>query len=149
MVQNTIYDQNQIEELEAVEELETAEKIQPVQEIKKVKSNRLPVLLRLTRRAVLFLFLTLVGTLLFFVTGNRQTFLDSNLIILLKITACVSIALSFFSMAAVAGNIFYLIKTKKIKFLIYLICYVLIFLLASVILVLSLSVNLLSEGINF
>ena len=113
------------------------------------KSRRLPPLLRLTRRATVFLSLTLIATIIFFVTGNKQTFLDSNLNMILKIIALNAIALVFFSLAAVTECVFYTIKSKKIRLIIHLICYTLIFLLSLAISILSLTINLLSEGIDF
>ena len=113
------------------------------------KSRRLPPLLRLTRRANVFLSLTLIATIIFFITGNRQTFLDSNLTLILRIIASNAIALSFFSFSAIVECIFYFAKMKRFRFAVHLVCYVLIFVASIVISILSLTINLLSEGMDF
>ena len=143
-------------ELEELEELPQAEEAAPSSESKNAqiserrkKSRRLPPLLRLTRRTVVFLSLTLIATIIFFMTGNRQTFLDSNLNMILKIIACAAIALSIFSALAVLECVFYTFKDKKIRLIFHLIFYIVIFALSTVISILSLTINLLSEGIDF
>ncbi|WP_294430183.1 hypothetical protein [uncultured Treponema sp.] len=113
------------------------------------KSRRLPPLLRLTRRTVVFLSLTLIATILFFMTGNQQHFLDSNLNIILKIIACNAIALSFITFAAIFECIFYVAKIKKLRLIIHLICYILVLAVSVAVSILALSINMLSEGIFF
>ncbi len=138
--------------LEYAEAPEPVEEIQPAdqQTKKKVfKTRRLPPLLRLTRRTNVFLFLTLLATGIFFITGNKQIFLESNQALILKIIACNSIALAIFSALATAECIFYLIKDKKIKLLFHIPCYIAIFLLSLITSILSLTINLLSEGFSF
>ena len=144
----------ELEELESIPELESAdEERADTAQVKKEeppqKSRRLPTLLRLTRRAVVFLTLTLIATIIFFVTGNKQTFLDSNLRMILKIIAANAIALSFFSLVAIPECIFFSIKDKKFRLMFHLVCYVLILALSAAVSVLSLTVHLLSEGVNF
>lgn len=116
---------------------------------KKVKSRRLPPLLRLSRRATVFLSLILIASGIFFITGNKQTFLDSNLKLILNFIACDSIALTFFSACSSLECLFYIIKEKKIKYLFHLAGYLLILAAGSVISVIFLTINLLSEGIDF
>ena len=113
------------------------------------KSRRLPPLLRLTRRTTVFLTLTLIATMFFFLTGNQQAFLDSNLNFILKIIASNAIALVFFSGTAVFECIFYTAKDKKIRLVFHLVIYILIFILSAIISIFSLTINLLSEGIDF
>ena len=115
----------------------------------KKKSRRLPTLLRLTRRTVVFLSLTLIATIIFFLTGNKQTFLDSNQNMILKIVASISIALAFFSLLATAECIFFTFASKKFRLVLHLVCYLLIFIISIAVIFLSLSINLLSEGITF
>lgn len=140
-----------LEELEPIPELPAADDgaIREAQELPPKKSRRLPPLLRLTRRAVVFLSLTLLATILLFLTGNRQTFLDSNLRMILKIIACNAIALSSFSALAVLECIFYTAKDKKLRLVFHLFCYIAILLLGALAAVLSLSIHMLSEGITF
>ncbi|MBR1536605.1 MAG: hypothetical protein IJ630_06690 [Treponema sp.] len=140
------------EEADDIEELEPIDKVEDVQKslpFRRKVSRRLPPLLRLTRRATVFLSLTLIATILFFMTGNRQGFLDSNLSLILTIIASIAISLTFFSGTAIFECIFFTIKDKKFRLIFHLISYILIFLASLVISILSLSINLLSEGIDF
>ena len=145
----------EIEELEPIEELESAEEENGIfpqsekQESPRKKSRRLPPLLRLTRRATVFFLFTLIATIIFFITGNKQTFLDSNLSMILKIIAVNAIALSFFSLVAIPECIFFTVKDKKFRLVFHLVCYTLIFASSIAIAILSLTINLLSEGIDF
>ncbi len=113
------------------------------------KSRRLPPLLRLTRRATVFLSLTLAAIIFFFITGNRQTFLDENLKLLLIIITFTAISLTFFTGMAIIECIFYTVKDKKFRLIFHLACYIILFILGITISVASLSINLLSEGIAF
>lgn len=140
--------EEQIEELESISEQESSEGLQQPEQ-KKPKSRRLPVLLRLSRRATVFLTLTLIATIIFFMTGNQQSFLDANLKLILKIISCDAIALCFFSAASLFQCIFYLVKDRKFRLIFHLVVYLVIFSLSIMVSVLSLSVNLLSEGISF
>ena len=117
--------------------------------IKQKKSRRLPPLLRLTRRATVFLSLTLVAIIVFFITGNHQTFLDENLKMILGIIAFTAISLAFFTGMAIIECIFYTMKDKKFRLIFHLVCYIILFILSIMISVASLSINLLSEGITF
>ena len=141
-------------EINAVQAADSLSELSPAESPKALKnpqrkSRRLPPLLRLTRRAVVFLSLTLIATILFFMMGNQQNFLDSNLILILKIIASNAIALSFFSFTAISECIFYATKNKQLRFVVHLVCYILVLALSLTISVLSLSINLLSEGITF
>lgn len=145
----------ELEELEEAAELEGEN--QPLERISDIngalsgqkKSRRLPPLLRLTRRSVVFLSLTLLATIIFFITGNRQTFLDSNLSLILIIIACNSIALVFFSFLAVLECVFFTVKDKKLRLVAHLAVYAVIFVLSAAFSVASLTINLLSEGFDF
>jgi hypothetical protein len=121
----------------------------PKQKAKKRTMRRLPPLLRLTRRTVVFLSLTLIATILFFITGNRQTFLDSNLSMILRVVAANSIALSFFSLLATLQCIFFTFTNKRIRLVLHLVCYALVFIASTAVIFISLTINLLSEGIDF
>ena len=171
MIENTnkeeAENQEELEELEAIsdesddgEQKENQEAVQTVFKAdshiepaknpsKKIKSRRLPPLLRLSRRATVFLSLLLIASGLFFITGNKQTFLDSNLKLILNFIACDSIALTFFSACSSLECIYYLAKEKKFKYLFHLPVYMLILATGTVISIVSLTINLLSEGIDF
>ena len=105
---------NDYEILEELGEPDSADTLQKTPLPKQKKSRRLPPLLRLTRRTTIFLTLTLIATIIFFLTGNQQSFLDSNLNFILKLIACNAIALVFFSGSAVFECIFYAAKNRKI-----------------------------------
>lgn len=147
----------ELEELESLPELEeaqdeSAEGLPKPQEItanRQKVNRRLPPILRLSRRTTIFLSLTLTAVILFFMTGNQQTFLDSNLKLILKIISVNAISLCFFAMASSLECIFYLIKERKIRFCVHLAVYLLIFIASLAISLISLSINLLSEGISF
>lgn len=113
------------------------------------KNGHLPILLRLTRRMTVFLFLTLVAILIFFITGSRQHFLDSNLLILLQAMSYNAIALDFFATAAALQSIFYLVRLKKNILIVHVVCYLLVFIFSSAAAIFSLSLTILSEGIPF
>lgn len=147
------------------EEVEELEELEPIpepaetenedstkqQEIpaRQKKNRRLPPILRLSRRTTIFLSLTLTASILFFLSGNQQTFLDSNLKLLLQVISFNSIALIFFSFASSLECIYYLITEKKLRLVIHLAVYLLLLSASIAISVFSLSVNLLSEGISF
>lgn len=131
----------EIEELEALPE--------PSLEKPARKTRRLPPLLRLCRRTTVFLSLTLIATIIFFLTGNQQAFLDSNLKLILQIITFNAIALSFFSGISSLECIFYLVKNKSLRMLLHFIVYILVLTAAITISVFSLTINLLSEGISF
>ncbi len=113
------------------------------------KSKHLPLLLRLTRRVCVFLFLLLSGFAVFYISGSYQNFLDSNISLILKAVACTSIALFFFSAVSILETIFFALKDRRILILFNLIFFV--FTLVSSVLsgAFSLVVNKLSEGIVF
>lgn len=138
----------ELEELESVPDLPPAES-ESASAPAPQKSRRLPQLLRLTRRSIVFFTLSLLAIILFFMTGNRQLFLDSNLNLILQIISFTSIFLALFTLAGILGCIFYLVKDKKIKYIVHTFAYILILIFSIVTLILSLSVNLLSEGIDF
>ena len=145
---NSEQPEEQIEELESISEQESSEELQPAEQ-KQKKSRRLPVLLRLSRRTTVFLSLTLIATIIFFMTGNQQSFLEANLNLILKIISCDAIALCFFSAASLFQCIFYLVKDRKFRLIFHLAVYLIIFAVSIAVSVLSLTVNLLSEGISF
>ncbi len=113
------------------------------------KSKHLPLLLRLTRRVCVFLFLLLAGFVIFYISGSYQKFLDSNISLILKAVACTSIALFFFSAVSVLETFFFALKDRRILILFNLIFFVFTMLSSVLAGVFSLVVNKLSEGIVF
>lgn len=136
--------------MEKEAELEEIAELEPLPEPEEAKkTRRLPPLLRLCRRTTVFLSLTLIATIIFFLTGNQQAFLDSNLKLILQIISVNAIALSFFSGISSLECIFYLVKSKKFRMLLHFIIYTLVLAAGISISLFSLTINLLSEGISF
>ena len=135
---------------EKPEDLEELEELESLPETGEGKQNRrLPPILRLSRRATVFLSLTLTALILFFITGNRQTFLDSNLKLILKIISVNGIALVLFATASSLECIFYIIKNRKVRLIVHLAIYLIMLVAGSTVTIFSLTINLLSEGISF
>ncbi len=72
--------------------------------------KRAPLLFRLTRRTVLFLFMFLLTSILFYTTGNYQNFLDENLEIIVKAVSVTSVFLSVFSAAGISEAVCFFLK---------------------------------------
>ena len=96
------------------------------------RSKRLPLLLSLTKRAVLFFTLVLIAQFLFFITANIQNFLDASLILILYFIVFSAILHAFFCLAAVIECVFYFAEKKRIGFLIRFFVYFILFLAAVV-----------------
>lgn len=72
--------------------------------------KRAPLLFRLTRRTVLFLFLFLLTSILFFAEGNYQNFLDENLEIIVTAISVTSVFLSVFSATGISEAVYFFLK---------------------------------------
>ena len=105
-----------------------------------------PVILRLTRRAVLFLGLETLALILYYVSGNQQHFLEVNIKIILWAMAVSTIALSLFCAAGIAESIYYFFSRKSPRFLLRIIPYGTIFAAAVALTLFSRTVDLLSLG---
>lgn len=109
---------------------------------------RLPLLLSLTRRALLFFVFLLCAEIILFFSGNIQNFLDENLELILFGICCASIGAAFFALAAAAECVYYIIATKKLYYYFHLAIFI-IFLIAAVFACLvSGSAEVLSRGIK-
>lgn len=80
---------------------------------KSEKKKSISLLFKLTRRTALFFFLFLCVLILFFVIGNYQQFLDSDLRLILKTAAASAYALACFSAAGLAEGIVFLFLDKN------------------------------------
>lgn len=124
------------------------------QNILNTKKNKSPLLFILTRRTVIFLFLYLIVTTLFFVIGNYQKFIDSNLLIIIKIAAIDSILLACFSFVGIIESIYLIIicikkqSKNKIYYFIHIIIMIIINFISIICLLAYRTINLLSQGIN-
>ncbi len=112
----------------------------------KVPKKRTPVLLRLNRRAVIFLGLQTIALILYYVSGNIQYFLESNIKVILWGMTVSSIALALFCAAGVGESIFYALSWKEPRFFFKLIPYGIIFLVSLAFAIFSRTVDLLSLG---
>lgn len=112
-------------------------------------SGHLPPLLRLSRRATTFLFLTQSALQIFYIAGSRQNFLTSNIQLILKLLCLNSIILFFFSLIAIISTVYFAIKLKKFSILLNLIFFILTLIISTFAVFLSLSINTLSEGLEF
>jgi len=78
-------------------------------------------LFKITHRIVLFLTAFQIFLFLIYVAGNRNLFLDTTLLLILKINTITSIVLIVVLTFYVMQLIFFLITKKKLSFLYYLI----------------------------
>jgi hypothetical protein len=111
----------------------------------KQKKTR-PLLFRISNRIVFFLFLYLLLLLLFYVIGNFRHFLDSHLLLLLKLSIVTAIVLAFFSLFAMIQSLVFLILYRRAYFVIYLLIYLFIFCSAGVLLFASDIIKYLASG---
>lgn len=112
-------------------------------------SAPLPPLLRLSRRATTFLFLTLCALQIFYIAGSRQNFLTSNIQLILKLLCFNSIPLFFFSLISIISTVYFALKLKKFTILLNMFFFILTLLISIITVFLSLSINTLSEGLEF
>lgn len=105
-----------------------------------------PLILRLTRRAVVFLGLLTIALILYYISANMQYFLEVNIKIILWGMTVSSIALALFCAAGVAESLYFTIVQKQSRFLFRLIPYGLVMILAATFAVFSRTVDLLSLG---
>ena len=110
--------------------------------------RRLPPFLRLTRRTCVFLLLTLVSTTIFFVTGSAQTFLDSNLSLLLAVIAGDSIALTLVSLAGIVGCVVHIVHRPGLRLFVQLAGHAVLLVVGAAAAMVSLVLSRLSEGFD-
>ncbi|MCR5495451.1 MAG: hypothetical protein K6F15_07415, partial [Treponema sp.] len=86
---------------------------------KKISSS---ILYRLTLRAVLFLFLSVIVFCFFYLTGNYLNYLDSSLSLLISVIGITDTALIIFSLVGIIESIIYIIlnKSKRLKYTFFL-----------------------------
>ncbi len=109
--------------------------------------RRVPVLLRLIRRAVLFLGLETFALTLYYVSGNQQHFLEADIMTILRATGISAIALALFCAAGMAASIWFTVSQKRPLLLLRLIPYGILLVLAAALTVFVLTVDLLSAGL--
>ena len=112
----------------------------------KAARKNLPPLLRLNRRVVIFLGLQTLALILYYISGNIQFFLESNMQVVLQGMTLSAIALALFCAAGVAECVFYALSWKEPRFFLKVIPYGIILLLSIVFAVFSRTVDLLSLG---
>lgn len=109
--------------------------------------RHVPVLLRLIRRAVLFLGLETLTLALYYVSGNLQHFLEIDIMTILRATGISAIALALFCVAGMAASIWFTVAQKRPAFLLRLLPYGILLVLATALTVFVLTVDLLSAGL--
>lgn len=110
--------------------------------------RRLPLLLSLTRRGIIFFMFMLIALLLLFFTGNVQNFLDENLKLILNTCIIAAIGMAFFSLAAVIECIYYIASKKKSFFYVHLVIFLIFFLLAASACIVAVFIFVLSDGLS-
>lgn len=111
--------------------------------------KRAPLLFRLTRRTVLFLFLFLLTSILFFAEGNYQNFLDENLEIIVTAISVTSVFLSVFSAAGISEAVYFFLKKDtrgSASFPVQIVLMSLSFLASIAVLILFSLIGILSKG---
>jgi len=104
-------------------------------------------LFTLTFRSFCFFFLLLSVFVLFYISGNYQEFLDSTQHFILVLCSTISIALMLFCIAGTLESLVYFILTKKNKYVIFLIVYIFVFIVSTLLLLAVRTISSLSAGI--
>ena len=112
----------------------------------KVQKNRTPDLLRLNRRAVIFLGLQTIAFILYYISGNTQYFLEESMKIVLWAMTISAIALSLFCAVGIAESVFYAVRYKAPRLFFKLIPYSIIFFVSLAFAIFARTVDLLSSG---
>lgn len=80
--------------------------------------QKIPLLYSLTRRTILLLFLFLTTTIIFFLIGNFQEFLDENMTIIVKTISITACLLMTFSISFIIESfVFFIRKESKKSFI--------------------------------
>ena len=85
---------------------------------------------------------------MYYVSGNQQNFLEVNIKIILVAMTVSTIALALFCAAGVTESIFYTVRRKSPRFLLRIIPYGVLLVIALALAVFSRTVDLLSLGIR-
>ncbi|MCH5288338.1 MAG: hypothetical protein J1E32_00295 [Treponema sp.] len=107
-----------------------------------------PVLLRLIRRAVLFMSFETLVLAMFYVSGNLQHFLESNIVLIQHVLGISAIALALLCIAGMVASVWYTLAWRRLTFLLRLIPYGLLLALAVALMSFSLAVDLLTAGLS-
>lgn len=111
------------------------------------KQDNRPILFRLTRRVDLFLTLLLASLLLFYIIGNQQRFLDSDIRLILILTVCTSSALFLFLTASITECIYYSITQKKSTYIAALVTCIILLIAAATVAIGGICIITLSAGL--
>ncbi len=107
----------------------------------------IPLILRLTSRAVVFLFFLLATAVCFYAAGCAQSFLDSDITFLLFCITSISLLLVLFSAVSFCECVIFLILYKRLFFLFYSLFFVFLGVFSVVVAFLSNGINLLARGV--
>lgn len=133
-------DQDGIEELEPLEAAESARTTT-------APKKQTPLFLRLTRRAVIFLFLMLSAFIGFYIAGCAQSFLDADILLLLSCITSTAILLFIFSLVAFFECLITLFTQRRIYFLFYALPFAITTAISFIAASISHSIHLLSRGL--
>ncbi|MCH5294564.1 MAG: hypothetical protein J1F14_01485 [Treponema sp.] len=106
-----------------------------------------PLLFAITWRSTLFLAFSLVFFLLFYVSGNRQNFLDSTQNFILFVCTLFSILLSLISLAGLVESVALSLLNHKTRYLLFLAAYILCLVLSAAVTVILRVITFLSMGV--
>lgn len=76
------------------------------------QKRKIPLLFKLLRRTILFLFLFQTVTILIYAIGNSQNFLDENMNLIVKTINITALFLSFFSISGIITAVYLRIKKR-------------------------------------
>lgn len=102
--------------------------------------------IRLLQRLNVCLFLYLFVLVFIYVLGNLQNFLDTSLILILRIISFTSILLIMFSVCAIILSVGFAIYQKTSAYLRFLVFNLIFCLVAAVFLIVSAGINFLASG---
>lgn len=117
---------------------------------RKEKGKKIPcsLLFKLTAKTVLFLFLSLLLFLIFYLAGNYLEYLDESIDLILAVSGITGTAIVFFGTAGAIESIIFLCRNseRRAKYLMPLIFFLSSTFFAAAVLVVFASVDILSEG---
>lgn len=116
------------------------------QEHKKIK--KMPLFLNMVTRVTLFTYLFLIILFVLFYIGNKQGFLDDNLVIILNVILTDAIILAIFSVAGFFGSIHYAFYHKDFKYIFGIINFLICIISSAFFAIFSGVISVLSNGIG-
>lgn len=116
------------------------------QELKQIR--KMPLFLNMVTRVTLFAYLFLIILFVLFYIGNKQGFLDDNLVIILNVILIDAIILGIFSLSGFFASIYYTIFGKNLKYIFGILNFLICIVSAVLFAVFSGMISVLSDGIG-